>query len=124
MKWVVARKGRREIGPKLPTLWAETTPVGGTYNWEGPASYPYAGNSIFEGTAPQAKFRQLDGMLECGGLRNPAHGQQIFQSIQYIRFIINNENSFSIQKIQSFHDSVSLKYHRHQLPSRDWHGIA
>lgn len=51
-----------------PTLWGQTTPLGGTYNWEGPDSYPYAGISIFEGTAPAADFRRLDGMLDDGDL--------------------------------------------------------
>jgi len=51
-----------------PSLWGETTPLGGTYNWEGPDSYPYAGISIFEGTAPEAEFRRLDGLLDDGDL--------------------------------------------------------
>ena len=51
-----------------PQVWGKTTPLGGTYNWEGSDSYPYAGVSIFEPTAPQKDLELLDAMLDDGNL--------------------------------------------------------
>lgn len=51
-----------------PGVWGQTTALGGTYNWEGPDFYPYAGISIFEPTAPQKDFELLDIMLDDGNL--------------------------------------------------------
>ncbi|MDP6630123.1 MAG: prepilin-type N-terminal cleavage/methylation domain-containing protein [Kiritimatiellia bacterium] len=48
--------------------WADTTGVGGNYNWEGPDSYPYAGISIFGATATEDTMRQLDKILDDGDL--------------------------------------------------------
>lgn len=46
--------------------WAEETPLGGNYNWEGPDSYPYAGISITDPTAEQDKFLMLDQVIDDG----------------------------------------------------------
>ena len=58
-----------------PGIWGKTTPLGGTYNWEGPdwvdpGGYPYAGISIFQSTAPQSKLIMLDKMLDNGDLNS------------------------------------------------------
>jgi prepilin-type N-terminal cleavage/methylation domain-containing protein len=62
--------------PDLPTMaryidpnkWGEPRPFGGTYNWEGPDGYPYAGVSIFGATAPQEELIMLDRLLDDGDL--------------------------------------------------------
>ena len=77
--------------PDLPTMeyyinqdvWGKTTLMGGTYNWEGPDSYPYAGISIFESTAPQEDLELLDIMLDDGDLsqgkfRQTANGRYTY----------------------------------------------
>ena len=51
-----------------PAIWGQATPLGGTYNWEGPDIFPYAGISIFEATAPQNDIKKLDNMLDDGDL--------------------------------------------------------
>jgi len=51
-----------------PAAWAKPTPLGGTFNWEGPNNYPYAGVSIYEGTAPVEDFVLLDELMDDGNL--------------------------------------------------------
>ena len=51
-----------------PDVWGKTTLMGGTYNWEGPDGYPYAGISIFGATAPQEDLELLNTMLDDGDL--------------------------------------------------------
>jgi prepilin-type N-terminal cleavage/methylation domain-containing protein len=48
--------------------WAQTSPLGGNYNWEGPDSYPYAGISLFNATAAASVFAKLDEKIDDGNL--------------------------------------------------------
>ena len=51
-----------------PSVWADGTPLGGSYNWEGPNAYPYAALSIFGSPEPAETFEILDRMLDNGDL--------------------------------------------------------
>ena len=43
-----------------PNEWAETTGLGGNWNWEGPDRYAYAGISIVGATAPEEHVIKFD----------------------------------------------------------------
>jgi prepilin-type N-terminal cleavage/methylation domain-containing protein len=64
-----------------PSIWANETPIGGHYNWEGPDSYPYAGLSIYPAAdVPLAERQRLDQILDDGDLsqgkfRNGTNGR-------------------------------------------------
>lgn len=51
-----------------PQIWADGTPLGGSYNWEGPDSYGYAALSIFGSPEDGETFEILDGQLDDGNL--------------------------------------------------------
>jgi len=48
--------------------WAEETPIGGYFNWEGRDVYPYAGISIFGTSASETTMRELDEICDDGNL--------------------------------------------------------
>ncbi|MBW1943927.1 MAG: pilin [Deltaproteobacteria bacterium] len=51
-----------------PAIWGKTTSFGGTYNWEGPDNYPYAGIALYQATAPLSDIELLDAALDDGDL--------------------------------------------------------
>jgi prepilin-type N-terminal cleavage/methylation domain-containing protein len=51
-----------------PAIWANGTPIGGTYNWEGSDTYGYAALSIFDSQEPQETFEILDSLIDDGDL--------------------------------------------------------
>ncbi len=51
-----------------PAIWADGTPIGGSYNWEGPDTYPYAGLAILDPTIEARYVVALDAMLDNGDL--------------------------------------------------------
>ncbi len=48
--------------------WLATTALGGTWNWEGPDAYSYAGIAILGATSPEEDIKQLDAILDNGDL--------------------------------------------------------
>ena len=56
-------------GVDMPAYWSQTTPLGGSWNWEGPNNYAYAGISIYQHTASLAELEILDAMLDDGNMR-------------------------------------------------------
>ena len=48
--------------------WNETTAIGGTYNWEGPDVYPYAGVSVFNSSISDPELTLIDTIVDDGNL--------------------------------------------------------
>ncbi len=66
-----------------PVAWAQTTAIGGNWNWEGPDAYAYAGISIVDATEPEKTVRLLDRILDNGDLasgkfRRTANGRYTY----------------------------------------------
>ena len=55
-----------EVG--MPDFWYLETQLGGSFNWEGPDNYPYAGISIFGATAPTREVIMFDRIIDDGDL--------------------------------------------------------
>ena len=51
-----------------PSAFESGTPLGGTYNWEGPDGYPYAGIAVLGSTSGAAAIKSLDNILDDGNL--------------------------------------------------------
>lgn len=52
-----------------PVTWARETPIGGSYEWEGPDAFPYAGISIVPaGVVPDDELLTIDRTLDDGDL--------------------------------------------------------
>ena len=52
-----------------PDLWTDGTPIGGSYNWEGPNNFAYAGISIYPpDAAPNEEYEMIDAILDDGNL--------------------------------------------------------
>jgi len=63
--------------------WATPTALGGTWNWEGPDGYPYAGIAILNPTATVRDIAQLDyilddGILATGKFRQTPNGRYTY----------------------------------------------
>lgn len=65
------------------TQWRTPTVLGGSWNWEGPDNYSYAGISITGSSAEEEDFKQLDmivddGNLSSGKFRRTPNGRYTF----------------------------------------------
>lgn len=52
------------------TEWSSPTALGGSWNWEGPDGYAYAGISIDSPTATEGEIAELDAILDNGDLES------------------------------------------------------
>ncbi|MEO0368480.1 MAG: prepilin-type N-terminal cleavage/methylation domain-containing protein [Pseudomonadota bacterium] len=52
----------------MPDYWDQTTPFGGSWNWEGPNRYPYAGISVFEHNASDNTLLLFDQIMDDGDM--------------------------------------------------------
>ncbi|MFT4863260.1 MAG: prepilin-type N-terminal cleavage/methylation domain-containing protein [Pseudohongiellaceae bacterium] len=67
----------------IESEWSAPTELGGTWNWEGPDGYPYAGIAILAPTATVQDIAQLDyilddGILSTGKFRQTPNGRYTY----------------------------------------------
>lgn len=55
-------------GVSMPAYWSETTTLGGTWNWEGPDRYAYAGIAVYQHTADDDELQIMDSLVDDGNL--------------------------------------------------------
>lgn len=55
-------------GVDMPDYWQQATPLGGSWNWEGPDRYTYAGIAILDHTADADELAMFDAIIDDGDM--------------------------------------------------------